>query len=111
MLPKLYPHSMLWSYNPLLDSPQNCLNLTVSRLIQAFGWVVSADTRRREEQIMRQWRIRISALASGGVCLGLLQSFGGVNFAEILFQFLTQWVSVLATLLFGGELTNTDLLI
>ena len=59
---------------------------------------------------MRQWKVRVYSLASGGICLGLLQSFGGVNFADILFQFLAQWVSVLATLFFGGDLTNSDLL-
>lgn len=59
---------------------------------------------------MRLWMLRISALASGGISLGLFQSFGGVNFADVLFGFLTQWISVLATLFFGGDLTNTDLL-
>lgn len=59
---------------------------------------------------MRQWKLRFSALVSGGVCLGLFQSFGGVNFADVLFGFLTQWISILATLIFGGDLANSDLL-
>lgn len=43
------------------------------------------------------------ALSTGGVTLGILQSFSLINFAEIFTSFLTQWLSIFVTALFGGD--------
>jgi hypothetical protein len=58
---------------------------------------------------MRRWMMRIRLLAAGGVMLGFLQGAGATNFAEILFEFLLSWVSIVINALLGGsagELSN-----
>lgn len=42
-------------------------------------------------------------LANGGVTLGILQGFGLINWASLFAEFLATWLSVLVTLLLGGE--------
>jgi hypothetical protein len=46
---------------------------------------------------------KVRLLAAGGVTLGLIQGFGGINYAEILFEFLLSWVSILVNTLLGGD--------
>lgn len=51
----------------------------------------------------RNLMTKVRLLAAGGVMLGLLQAGGGVNFAEILFEFLLSWVSILVNTVLGGN--------
>lgn len=51
----------------------------------------------------RKWCV---ALSSGGITLGFLQAFEMVNFAEIVTSFLSVLLSLLVTLLLGGDPTT-----
>lgn len=53
---------------------------------------------------MRRWMMKVRLLAAGGVMLGVIQGVGATNFAEILFEFLISWVSILVNTLLGGDL-------
>lgn len=53
---------------------------------------------------MRRWMVKLRPLAAGGVMFGLVQGLGGINYAEILFEFLINWVSILITAVLGGDL-------
>ncbi|MBI5866124.1 MAG: hypothetical protein HZB38_16770 [Planctomycetes bacterium] len=55
---------------------------------------------------MRRLRHRLYLLGSGGVMLGLIQGIGGVNYADILFNFLLNWIAILVAALFGGDLSS-----
>lgn len=48
----------------------------------------------------RRWSV---ALATGGVTLGILQGFGLVNFASLITSFLATWLSILVSILLGGD--------
>lgn len=53
---------------------------------------------------MRRYLLmKVRLLAAGGVMLGLLQSAGGINFADILFEFLATWVSIIVNAVLGGS--------
>ena len=58
---------------------------------------------------MRNWRSRVARLATGGLLLGLLQGVAGISYNDVLFEFLLRWLSVLAAVLFGGDLSNLNL--
>ncbi len=45
-------------------------------------------------------------LLTGGLVLGLLTAVEGINFNNILFQFLTLLVSLFASVLFGGDVSS-----
>jgi hypothetical protein len=47
-------------------------------------------------------------MSTGGVTLGILQGLQGVNFAQFWTNWLSQLLSVLVTILFGGDPTNTN---
>ena len=57
---------------------------------------------------MRRWKVRVARLAGGGIALGLLLGFSAVSFNEILFEFLLQWFSIIAAVLFGGDLADLN---
>lgn len=46
------------------------------------------------------------ALSSGGITLGIIQGFGMINWAYFFTQFLAQWLSILVTLLLGGQVNQ-----
>ncbi len=48
----------------------------------------------------RRWSV---ALATGGVTLGILQGLGLVNFASLFTSLLATWLSILVTILLGGD--------
>lgn len=51
------------------------------------------------------------AMSTGTLTLGILQSLSLVNFAEVFTTFLTQWLAIFVTALFGGDVSQyTDLL-
>lgn len=52
---------------------------------------------------LRKWCV---ALSWGGVTLGFLQAFEMINFAEIVTSFLSVFLSLLVTLLLGGDPTT-----
>jgi len=62
---------------------------------------------------MQKLRIKLRPLACGGVTLGVLQAFQGVDFNQIWFQFMAQlwslFMGAIVTVFFGGDpssLTN-----
>jgi len=50
-------------------------------------------------------------LAGGGMTLGILQGFEGINWANLITQLLTIWLSAIAQVLFGGELSSSTAII
>lgn len=50
--------------------------------------------------------VRLRPLLCGGVMLGLFQGLGAINYNGVLFQFLSTWINVLVSLLFGGNLSS-----
>ncbi len=53
-------------------------------------------------QWARVWKLCV-ALSTGGITIGILQGLGLVNFASLFTNFLITWLSVLVTLLLGGD--------
>jgi len=43
------------------------------------------------------------ALGSGALLLGWLQGFGLINWTDFFTRFLSQWLAVLVSVLFGGN--------
>ncbi len=48
-------------------------------------------------------RRKLALLSSGGLLLSILQSAGAIDFNNILFTFLAQLLSLLVSLLLGGN--------
>lgn len=48
----------------------------------------------------RRWCV---GLSQGGVLLGVLQGLGMVNFAQLITDLLSQWLSILVALLLGVD--------
>jgi len=57
------------------------------------------------EQWPRIWKLAVG-LSTGGITVGILQGLGLVNFASLFTNFLITWLSVLVTLLLGGDPSN-----
>lgn len=59
---------------------------------------------------MRSWKWRAvrwsAALAQGGTTFGVLQGLGLLNFANLFTSLLATWLSVLVTVLLGGDATD-----
>jgi hypothetical protein len=53
-----------------------------------------------------RWQKRLAALASGGITLGIFQSFSLINWPVFITQLLVQWLSVFVTLLLGGTVNQ-----
>ena len=50
-----------------------------------------------------------AALSTGGILLGVLQAFSMVSFAQAITDFLSTFLSLLVTVLFGIDPNNLDL--
>ncbi len=55
----------------------------------------------------RKWCLLLS---SGAVTFGWLQGLSMVNFASLFTEFLSRWLSLIVTVLFGGEISDTALM-
>lgn len=53
----------------------------------------------------RYWKL-CRALSYGAIAFGILQAFEMVSFSEIITSFLSMLLSVFASLLFGGDLSQ-----
>lgn len=55
---------------------------------------------------MRRWQKQLYLLAQGGVTFALIDGFANVSFNTLWFQFLSTIISIIATLLGGGDVSG-----